>query len=234
MQIHVPKIFAMFETAPHSAHIRRIFAAAVVLASGLAPVVSSGVGPVAEYDSRNDTFSPSSGSYARVQANFAERALLTSNHSYRTVDGSCNGYSETGENGVLAYRFSACSASDDTPFFDLCSFGTNSDLRGYTPGQYLDKTSFAAQVEYRRRFGDPFGVVGFGGVGGVAPSFGDYQVDKVLPDIGLGLRYRASDKYPVNIGVDFAFSKAAQPITFALARPFDSSERAERPAQAMI
>jgi hypothetical protein len=183
-------------------------------------IISSGVGPVAEYDSRNDTFSPSSGSYARVEANFAERALLTSNQSYRTVDGSYNGYRETGENGVLAYRFSACSASDGTPFFDLCSFGTNGDLRGYTPGQYIDKTSFAAQVEYRWRFWDPFGLVGFGGVGGVAPSFGDYQFDKLLSDIGVGLRYRASDKYPVNIGFDFAVGKRSSAYYFRIGEAF--------------
>ena len=170
-------------------------------------ITSSGLGPVVEYDSRNDPFSPSEGSYARIEADFAERALLTNTKSYSSVDGDYNGYRTIGKNSVIAYRASFCQVSNSTPFFDLCSFGSHNDLRGYTPGQYRDKTSFATQIEYRWRFWDPFGLVVFGGVGGVAPSFDEYRFDKLLPSGGGGLRYRASKKYPVNIGVDFAVGK---------------------------
>ncbi len=53
-----------------------------------------------------------------------------------------------------------------------------------------------------------------------AVCFGDYHFDKLLPEIGLGLRYRASDKYPVNIGVDFAFGKRSSAYYFRIGEAF--------------
>ncbi|HEY1983574.1 MAG TPA: hypothetical protein VGH13_26120 [Xanthobacteraceae bacterium] len=64
----------------------------------------------------------------------AARAFLSNTKSYTTTDGAYNGYQPVGEKAVLGYRVSLCNVSESTLFFDLCSFGENSDLRGYTPG----------------------------------------------------------------------------------------------------
>lgn len=37
---------------------------------------------------------------------------------------------------VFAYRGMGCSANGSVPFYDLCMFGFNSDLRGYTAGEF--------------------------------------------------------------------------------------------------
>ena len=105
---------------------------------------------------------------------------------------------------MLALRGYLCQVSDRTPLFDLCMFGSNSDLRGYETGRYRDRTMFAAQAEYRFPLAGRFGGVVFGGTGKVAPSFGDMGDQPDLPSIGFGLRWLAAEKARVNLSVDVA------------------------------
>ena len=107
-----------------------------------------------------------------------------------------------------------------TALFDLCSYGSNSDLRGYVSGQYIDKRMFAAQLEYRWRFYWRFGMTVFAGVGGVAPEFNKFEFDKLLPAAGLGIRFLASEENHVNIGLDFAVGKRSSALYFRIGEAF--------------
>ena len=184
-------------------------------------VKSAGAGPVAEYDSRDRQYWPRHGSYARLEANFANNTTGSrGGGSYQSYDGFYNGYSEINERSVVAYRASFCAVSDGSPFFDLCTYGSNNDLRGYSPGQYRDQTSFAVQAEYRWRFWGRLGLVAFGGIGGVAPSFGDYRLKSLLPAAGAGLRYMAVEQEQVNIGIDAAIGKHSSEYYFRIGEAF--------------
>jgi outer membrane protein assembly factor BamA len=184
-------------------------------------VKTAGAGPVIEYDSRDRQYWPRHGSYARFEANFASNTTGTrGGGSYQAYDGFYNGYSEINENSVIAYRGSFCAVSDHSPFFDLCTYGNNNDLRGYSPGQYRDKTSFALQAEYRWQFFHRFGLVAFGGVGGVAPDFGDYRLKSLLPAAGAGLRYRVLEDDQLNIGIDVAAGKHSSEYYFRIGEAF--------------
>jgi len=183
-------------------------------------LTTSSLGPVVEYDSRDDRFWPTTGTFARVIAAFSNRAVLGSGSNYRTFTAAYNGYVPIGEKQVLAYRASVCGASNGTPFFDLCSYGSNSDLRGYVSGQYIDKRMFSAQLEYRWRFYWRFGLTAFAGVGGVAPAFNQFEFDKLLPAAGLGIRFLASEENHVNIGLDFAVGKRSSALYFRIGEAF--------------
>jgi len=50
---------------------------------------------------------------------------------------------------VVAGRVATCVVGGNVPFSDLCMYGRNNDLRGYTTGQYRDKAMLAAQAEVR-------------------------------------------------------------------------------------
>jgi len=67
-----------------------------------------------EYDSRDDRFWPTTGTFARVIAAFSNRAVLGSGSNYRTFTAAYNGYVPIGEKQVLAYRASVCGASNGT------------------------------------------------------------------------------------------------------------------------
>lgn len=165
-------------------------------------VDSSGLGPVAVYDSRDNEMNPSSGIFASFRGNYARRDL-GSDVDYETFTLAANLYRRLGH-GVLAVRGYACHASDDTPLFDLCFFGAGGDLRGYEAGRYRDRSMFAIQGEYRFPLRGRFGAVAFAGVGKVAPTFGDMGNEPSLPSVGAGLRWLAAETARVNLSVDVA------------------------------
>lgn len=63
-----------------------------------------------------------------------------------------------------------CGTGGQPPFYGNCTYGTNSELRGYQAGRYLDRYMFATQAEYRLVLPWRYGLVAFGGLGEVAPG----------------------------------------------------------------
>ena len=60
------------------------------------------------------------------------------------------------------------------------------------------------QAEARWRFGERWGTVAFAGGGRLADSFGELSFGETLPNLGVGMRFLASEAHGVNVGVDFA------------------------------
>ena len=168
-------------------------------------ITSSGIGPKATLDTRDNDMSPAAGALIELRTNFADGAF-GSDFDYQTAELAANWYRRLGA-GVLALRGFVCQASDRTPLFDLCLYGANNDLRGYEVGRYRDRAMAAAQAEYRFPLGGRFGAVVFGGTGKVASSFGDMGEETDLPSIGAGLRWLASEAARVNLSVDLALGR---------------------------
>ena len=177
---------------------------AAVLPSSLT-IVSSGFGPVAVFDSRDNDMNPAAGALVDFRANFADESF-GSDFDYSTASLAGNYYRRAGP-GVVALRGFLCQVSDRTPLFDLCLGGAGSDLRGYETGRYRDRAMFAVQGEYRFPLAGRFGGVVFGGWGKVARSFGDMSDEPDLPSIGAGVRWLASEKARVNLSVDVAWGR---------------------------
>lgn len=164
------------------------------------------LGLSAEVDTRDSEQNPRSGSYGAINADFPREAT-GSTYDYQVGRAFFNHYRTLDAQRVLALRAMVCSAGGDVPYFSLCQFGAQGDLRGYETGRYRDRSMFAAQAEYRWRFSGRWGVVGFAGVGGVAPKFKDVLAGSVLPSVGIGLRWQASQRYDMNVSADFAWGK---------------------------
>jgi hypothetical protein len=165
-------------------------------------VTSTGVGPVAVFDTRDNEMNPASGVLIDFRGNFAEQNL-GSDLNYQTFSLAGNYYRRAGP-GVLALRGYACRASDKTPLFDLCLFGSGNDLRGYEVGRYRDQRMVAFQGEYRFPLAGRFGAVVFGGSGKVARTFDEMGDEPDLWSVGAGLRWLASQKARVNLSIDVA------------------------------
>jgi outer membrane protein assembly factor BamA len=162
------------------------------------------VGFIARFDHRDHVYSPSDGHFANL--NISSRKVtggLLGDRSYMKYLIDFNRYMPL-DNAVLAYRFSACYTGDDSPFYDVCSFGANSDLRGYTTGRYRDRSKVAAQIEYRRPISDRWAWAAFTGVGTVAPAFSDMSSDNLLPAVGAGVRFTVSKEQRISLRVDIA------------------------------
>jgi len=179
----------------------------------------SQLGLSGEYDTRDSEYNPSTGIYAHGEWMFAE-AWLGSDFDYGLLNAAVNGYHRINEKSLIAWRGSVCHAGDGAPFYDICNFGANNDLRGYPAGQYRDKAMFALQTEYRRHLFWRLGATAFVGVGEVATSFGKMNTSDLLPAAGLGLRIEASKKYKVNASIDFAVGDHVSAAYFYIGEAF--------------
>jgi outer membrane protein assembly factor BamA len=177
------------------------------------------IGIAAEYDTRDTEYGPRKGTYATFQYLYGSEAL-GSDFEYPRMAVAVNGYHGLSEKAILAWRVSVCASGDDAPFYDLCSYGQNNDLRGYVSGQYRDHFMVATQVEYRRQLYKRWGVVAFAGIGEVAPGVNDLSSENLLPAAGLGLRFAASQKYRVNLSVDYAVGKDSDALYFYIGEAF--------------
>jgi hypothetical protein len=156
-------------------------------------------------DTRPNQFYPTAGEKLEFTGDFFMQSL-GSKYSFQAYRFTFNKYKSLGKNQVLAYDLFACGTGGQPPFYGNCIYGTQNELRGYTPGKYLDRYMSATQVEYRLTLPKGFGLAAFGGLGGVIAGSSQvlFKNDHFLPDVGGGPRYELSKKYHVNLRTDFA------------------------------
>ena len=180
----------------------------------------SAIGPSIVYDTRDSATQPRRGVMISANWLFGLPALGDS-YAHDKLQAAANAYLPIGTGTVVAVRGALCAAGGDAPYYDLCLFGTNNDLRGYLTGRYRDKASWAAQVEWRQRIKGRWGAVAFAGVGGIARSAGAIIDDgNLLPAGGVGLRYRPFRSNDVQLRVDLAAGKNDHAVYVGIAEAF--------------
>ncbi len=158
-------------------------------------------------DTRPNRFYPTEGTFLDFTADFFSEGL-GSKYSFESYKFTFNKYWGLTQNQVLASGSFACITGGEPPFYGNCIYGTDSQLRGYTAGRYLDRYMFGTQLEYRLALPKRFGLVGFGGLGEVVPGANQpFRTKNFLPSGGGGVRFELSSKYHVNLRVDFAQGK---------------------------
>ena len=177
------------------------------------------IGPVFNLDLTDGSLNPRSGTTVNGQWLFAVPGLGSDN-AYDKANFTVNHFVDVNDKTVVGFRGSLCAASQDAPFFDLCLFGSSSNLRGYASGQYRDRASWAVQTEWRRHLSGRFGVVAFAGIGGVAPGLGSIGHSTLLPSAGGGIRFEVSPEYRVNIRLDAAVGRDSSAIHLSLGEAF--------------
>jgi hypothetical protein len=179
------------------------------------------IGPRFQWDTRDNTFYPRKGFYLDSGIDlFSENVGSVRTYQYYKI--AFNKYISIGKQQVIAVRGMGCAAGGDrVPIYDLCLFGSNSDVRGYPTGRYQDRRMFATQAEYRlmlpiRGFFGRFGVVAVGGFGGVAKKFSDIAWGDLLPAGGGGIRFRLTKTHPINFRIDYAIGRVDQTLTLSV------------------
>jgi hypothetical protein len=156
-----------------------------------------------ERDSRDSVFYPTSGSRLQLLVNHSDTEL-GSDYTYTKTNLSYSGYVRLADPLVLAFQVAGCNATSGGPFFDLCLFGTENVLRGYTAGQYLDRWTAATQAEVRWRFANRWVTTAFVGVGGVKPLYSLSDEIEVLPAGGVGVQWIAAPANMITLRADWA------------------------------
>jgi outer membrane protein assembly factor BamA len=180
---------------------------------------TAALGPQLMRDTRDSLFYPRNGLMLKFGADFFAEGL-GSKFNYQAYQLAFNKYASLSSRQVLAYRVMGCGVGGDVPFYDLCLFGFNNDLRGYYAGQFRDRRMFATQLEYRLEVLPRFGVAAFAGVGGVAPEFSKFRGDELLPAGGGGFRLTVAKKNHINLRFDFGFGRAGSTFSMGVSEAF--------------
>ena len=167
---------------------------------------SAGLGLRAQFDSRDNNFFPTKGTFGDLTATFFAPELGGDQRHQKYLLG-VNGYRALRENMILAARVSVCGVGGDAPHYALCLFGSDGDIRGYKSGQYRDRAMFATQAELRVILPKKFGASAFLGLGEVAPALGHLNSSDVLFGGGFGVRYRVTTQDPINLRLEYAWGR---------------------------
>jgi len=171
-------------------------------------------------DTRANRFYPTNGTSFTFTSDFFGKSL-GSKYSFQSFRTTFNKYWGLSERQVLAYNAHFCATGGQPPFYGNCIYATNNELRGYTPGRYLDRYMIATQLEYRLRLTMRFGLVAFGGIGGVAPGARQFfQSSDFLPAGGGGVRFMLSSTHHVNLRADFAAGRGDHTFSMGLSEAF--------------
>jgi outer membrane protein assembly factor BamA len=171
-------------------------------------------------DTRPNRFYPTTGTFFDFTGDFFSQGL-GSKYSFQTYKFTFNQYESLSKNQVLAYNLFVCLTGGQPPFYGNCIYGTNNELRGYIAGRYLDRYMATTQLEYRLALPKRFGLVAFGGLGGVVPG-GNQQFKEsfFLPAGGVGARFTLSSKHHVNLRADIAFGKDGHTWSMGIGEAF--------------
>lgn len=171
---------------------------------------SSGIGFLLSYDTRDIPANPYSGTYVDMRGIMYQKWLGSDQNFYR-LELDYRQYKSVGQRKVLAWTLQTKNSfGRHIPLTKYALSGTPFDLRGYYMGQYRDKSSHVALVEYRQMFNTDrstwlkritshLGYVAWGGVGFMGPTPG--KIEGVLPNAGLGLRIEVQPR--MNVRFDY-------------------------------
>jgi outer membrane protein assembly factor BamA len=188
--------------------------------SGRKGSLVSGIGLVALWDGRDNTFSPTKGYYFSYYINDFSSALGSSfNYTSHSLD--ARKYIEVAKNQVLALQFVMIGNIGTVPVRSMSNIGNNSIMRGYYEGRYTDNNFIAAQIEHRFHLIGRFGMVAFAAAGRVGQEFEDlFTFQGLKPSLGTGLRYAIDKKEKLNLRFDVGLGQRSNGLYFNITEAF--------------
>jgi hypothetical protein len=159
-----------------------------------------GLGGMLEYDTRDNILSPQHGVDLFADGNAYEPAF-GSDSSFGKARIQAVGYGRPAAHWGYGLRLDARYAWGDMPFFMRPTL----NMRGLTAGRYLDKVAVLIEAEARYWIDTRWMVLGFGGVGRVAPTWEKVGAADNVPAGGFGFRYLLARKLGLQTGLDFGW-----------------------------
>jgi outer membrane protein assembly factor BamA len=154
---------------------------------------------VVDYDSRDNIFTPSEGSYVEMDLG-AARPGLGGSTSFDSVFARAFTYVPLGKTVIAGLRGDGKFTRGEVPFYARPFVM----LRGVPAMRYQGRNALVAETEWRYKLDPRWTAVGFAGAGkayGDAVSFADA---KTVGAGGVGVRYLVARKLGLHVGVDIA------------------------------
>ena len=180
---------------------------------------NSGLGLIADFDTRNNIYYPSVGRYYQVSASFSG-SLTGSDYTYNTYNADLREYISLYGDHIMAMQLYAKFIQGDAPFYVLSQFGGSQIMRGYFEGRFRDNHTIVFQSEYRKHIWYKLGIVAFGGLGQVAKDLQGLQLNAFKYAAGLGIRIMIDDDEKVNLRMDYGLTKDSSALYMQFTEAF--------------
>jgi len=181
---------------------------------GSAGGIVSGVGLAISWDTRDNAFYATRGSFHQASMRWFGSAL-GSDYDYVAFNADVRKYIALGRRTVLALQGVYDGVDGTPPFRLLPQFGGPSLVRGYWAGRYRDNHVAVGQVDLRVKVGWHIGAIAFGSVANVAPAWDAFRSETIRVTGGFGVRYFFNESEGVSARADFAFGgNAAGPYIY--------------------
>jgi hypothetical protein len=183
---------------------------------GLTGFDSTAVGMVLEFDDRDNTRNPRTGSRF-VAHNLAYREGLGGEESFDVYHAEYTHFFDLPRNGVLGVQLKG-RWTEDAPLAGNSSV----TLRGYTMGNYLDKNYSHLDFDARVPLQGNWGLTAFAGVGCLYASVSDCaEGDSIYPAIGAGISYLLKPEAGIVVRAEYAHGDADnQAFYLRMGQPF--------------
>jgi hypothetical protein len=157
------------------------------------------LGPVLQYDTRDNIFTPTHGSRVDISAMFHD-STFGGDFTYQKYDVGGFTWLPVHKKVTLGLRLEGSLSDGDTPFYAVPFI----KLRGIPALRYQDDVAVMGEVEARWQVFSRWSILGFVGSGRVAESFSDLDKATSRNTFGAGLRYLIARKFGLHSGVDIA------------------------------
>jgi hypothetical protein len=165
----------------------------------------SSLGFFAEYDNRDNNFSPDRGIKMHSQYGFNAQ-WIGSDYEYGRFDNYMHWYLPVNDRWISGLRLDAQNVISDPPFYALPYIS----MRGIPVARYQGRNVVVTETEQRIDFGLRWSGVAFAGIG-KAFNQDDFNEKNWVGSGGAGFRYLISRQFKLRMGIDIA----AGPDTFA-------------------
>lgn len=180
--------------------------------SNLKESVLGTMGVVVQWDTRDDNFYPTQGTFAAFDLSMTdEYGGLARTYEKATLE--LAHHWPVGKRGVFAARVAGCHTGQDVPFFDSCLLGGPQGIRGFSMFEFYGDQLASLQGEYRGRIGERFGYVAFAGMGEVQRT--SISLDSGVGYAGgVGLRYQVSKDFDLDLSLDVTLNDQNEELLY--------------------
>jgi len=161
----------------------------------------SEIGLIANYDSRDNTISPSKGFYGGFELRY-NGSWLGATDDFEEIDAFFYSYIPINKWLSSIYHFDFQSVGGDAPFY-VKPFV---ELRGAPVMYYQGNMAALVETQWRAQFYKNWGILGFVGTGKAFDSFNEFSDNPWVVNYGTGLRYVMQKAFNTRVGVDFAWA----------------------------
>lgn len=160
------------------------------------------------FDTRDNAHTTTRGIYLSLMGEVRPKAFGNYYETLWHIVAQADFFQPLWRGGVAAVDLYGDLWSSATPWFYWPTIGGSSRMRGYYLGRYMDRKMVTAQLELRQAVYGPIGVCVWGGAGSLFDSHKNFDISKILPNVGVGLRLAAAGRTALRI--DYGWGRNSQ------------------------